>query len=513
MKKGIYKIVDLSRLTQIILVVVCAVNLFSCKKIIEQAPENRPYDQVFWQKEKDAQQALAGDYALLRKALTVNNDFAGLAMSHFAYGDLSAGFFTTFDEYAYNFLTSGGKGEQIACFIGDYVESLQNWTPHYKTITLANTILNKVAEMPVSKFTDEAAKNKILGEALFLRAFSYFYMVRIWGDVPLLTAYDPQPGGSSNVARTDELIVLDTCISDLQKAITMLDWNTDETSVRAGKGAVHTLLAHVYMWKDFLTNGADHSNLQKAIDAVNEITNKGNYGLVIPNYPRLFKGKSEEGIFEINMAFEQKEQQVETGFYYHTLTDPYIKRKTGKYGKFDAAKINNLFTPDDTRTDAYFDFSTISSSDPLLIKYCGANNQNVTYEDVANFSNAAVNSNIIIFRLADVMLLRAEANAKAGNYGAARVDLDAIREKAGLAASTVLDDELYTAVIEERMRELFCEGHTWYDLVRSKLLPEKVDRFSQTRFSQEGWKWPVGRALFLNNNVLAQTDYWKGKVR
>lgn len=511
MKKGIYKIFDLSRLTQIMLVVVCAAGLLSCKKIIEQAPENRPYDQVFWQTEKDALQALSGDYALLRKALTVNNDFAGLAMSHFAYGDLPTGFFTTFDEYAYNFLTSGGKGEQIACFIGDYVESLQNWTPHYKTITLANTILNKVPEMPASKFADDASKNKILGEALFLRAFSYFYMVRIWGDVPLLTAYDPQPGGSSNVARTDELIVLDTCINDLQKAATLLDWNADETSVRAGKGAVHALLAHVYMWKDFLTNGADHTNLQKAISAIDEITNKGNYGLVIPDYPRLFKGKSEEGIFEINMAFEQKEQQTETGFYYHTLTDPYIKRKTGKYGKFDVGEIDNLFTDDDTRKSAYFDFS--SSNDPLLIKYCGANNQNIVYEDVANFSNAAVNSNIIIFRLADIMLLRAEANAKAGNYAAARIDLDAIRAKAGLEASTVTDDELYTAVIEERMRELFCEGHTWYDLVRSRLLTTKVDRFSQTRFDQEGWKWPVGRALFLNNNVLTQTDYWKGKVR
>jgi hypothetical protein len=519
MKKRTFKLYTLKQITAAFLLSAALVTVVSsCSKIIEQSPQNSPYDQVFWQSEKDANQALAGDYALLRKALTVYNDkdWQDGNMSHFAYGDLSTGEFSEFNHYAYNFLVQGGHNFGIADFTGDYISSFQDWTPHYKTITQSNTILEKVPNISADKFKDPSGRNKIIGEALFLRAFSYFYMVRIWGDVPLITKYDPQPGNSVNIPNTSELVVLDTCINDLKRAISLLPWgyeNPGEAGVRANAGAANALLAHVYMWKDFLTKGAESSNLQNAISAIEEVISKGGYSLLpSTEYARLFKGKSEEGIFEIGMSFEQNEQQQETGFYYITLIDPYIKGKTEKWGILDGNRINDYFEETDKRREAFFDFT--DPDDPILVKYCGGNKENVVYKDAANFSQTAVNSNIIIFRLADILLLRAEANAKMGNYAAARTDLDEIRAtKGGLEPYAGTDEELYDEIISERARELFCEGHLWYDLVRSGSLTWRVEGFSEDRYANEGWKWPISRKLFLNNNVLVQNKFWQGKVR
>jgi hypothetical protein len=126
---------------------------------------------------------------------------------------------------------------------GDNVFVNNWWNGAYSVIAQANLALDKV---PGINPMDEAQKKRILGEAQFLRAWSYFYLVRLYGDVPLLTkpvnATDPM----MYPPRTSKDSVYNQIVADLKAAEAAgLDW-TDATG-RASMGAVKSLLAEVYL--------------------------------------------------------------------------------------------------------------------------------------------------------------------------------------------------------------------------------------------------------------------------
>lgn len=492
----------------------------SCKKLLDQEPINSPYNSVFWKNQRDAEQGVAGGYAMLRRALTINTAFGG-DMSHFAYGSLTSYEFLRFDQYDLGFLTNGGNGLAAADFLGDYLDPLQNWTPFYKIVTQSNAILHNVPNIPDNQFTETPARtrNRFMGEAYFLRAYTYFYMTRLWGDVPLISELDNDPAHSGNIARTNEKIVLDSCIRDLKQAINLLPWdakNGNEKAVRAYKGTAYALLAHVYMWKNFLMKGSDTKNLTDAIAAVDSLEASGRYQLLpAAMYPKIFHGKSDEGIFEINMQVAQGEQQIETGFYYKTLFEPFIKKKTGKNDIINKELLDDIYDDEaDLRLKYYF--SGLQGDDPskiVLCKFAGPQAENIYYKNPGNASGAAVDANIILLRYPDLLLLRAEAYADLGNDGSALKDINAVRRRAG-AADTDGNGDVKYEVFRERSRELYGEAQRWYDLVRTGYLKnENGGRFTISRYDANGWKWPLARALFLNNNVLIQNTYWLGKVK
>jgi len=498
----------------------------SCKKLLDQDPINSPYNSVFWQNQRDAEQGVAGGYALLRKALTSNTEYQE-NMSHFAYGSLPAFEFTDYNQYDVRFLVKGGDGMNTADFLGSYLEPYHDWTPYYKVITQANIMLHNIPNIPDAQFTDAATKtrNRYLGEAYFMRAFSYLYMVRIWGDVPLVTKYDPDPVNAVNLPRISEKVVLDTVISDLKNAIKLLPWeykNGSERAVRANRGAAFGLLAHTYMWRNFLNKGQVVSDVTNAIAAVDSVEKSGQYQLLDASlYPKVFHGKSAEGVFEINMQVANGEQQIEKGFYYNILKTPFIADKNGKIDAPNTDLINMLYDEESTDLRRQYYFTNLNVDDQysvMMVKFAGPNRENINYKNPGNFTNAAVDANIILMRYADLLLLRAEAYADQGNVGAALKDINFVRARS--QAEPILEEDVTNIREEaflERSRELYGEGQRWYDLVRTGFLTNQDMNaggiFPQDRFDAGGWKWPVGRVLFLNNNVLAQNQFWLGKVK
>lgn len=498
----------------------------SCKKLLDQEPINSPYNSVFWKNQRDAEQGVAGGYALLRRALTSNTAW-DQNMSHFAYGSLPAYEFSDYNQYDVRFLVKGGDGMNTADFLGSYLEGYHDWSPYYKVITQANIMMHNIPNIPDAQFTDQPTRtrNRFLGEAYFLRAFSYFYMVRIWGDVPLVTKYDPNPVTSENIPRTNEKAILDTCIADLKKAISLLPWeykSGTERAVRANRGAAFGLLAHAYMWRNFLNKGQVVSDVTNAIAAIDSVENSGQYQLLPAEmYPKIFHGKSMEGIFEINMQVANGEQQVEKGFYYNILKTPFINNKDSKIDAPNIDLINLLYDEDGTDLRRRYYFTNLDASgqyDVLICKFAGPNRENINYRNPGNFTDAAVDANIILMRYADLLLLRAEAYADQGNTGAALQDINRVRARS--QAEPILAEDVTDIKVEaflERSRELYAEGQRWYDLVRTRMLMNgdvnAAAGFPQDRFDAGGWKWPVGRVLFLNNSVLKQNDYWLGKVK
>ncbi|PSL46462.1 SusD-like starch-binding protein associating with outer membrane [Chitinophaga niastensis] len=492
----------------------------SCKKLLEQQPINSPYNSVFWQNQRDAEQGIAGNYALLRNALTTNTAFGGY-MSNFAYGSLPAYEFSVFNQYDLSFLVNGGNSMATADFLGDYLDPLADWTPYYKIITQSNIILYNVPKIPDNQFTETPTptRNRFLGEALFLRAYTYFYMTRIWGDVPLINQYDADPAHAKNVPRTNEKMVLDSCVNDLKQAINLLPWTNKkgaEVAVRANKGAAYALLAHIYMWQNFLTKGSNPAYLSNAIAAVDTLESSGQYQLLpATNYPSIFHGKTSEGIFELNMQVSTIEQQTEDGYYYNILQDPLIIKKSGSPAILNTDLMNDIYDDStDLRLNYFFyGLKETNITKHILCKFAGPNAQNIYYKNPGNNTGAAVDANIILLRYADLILLRAEAYADQGNAGAALSDINKVRRRAG-AADTDGNGDVKYEVFRERSRELYGEGQRWYDLVRTGYLKtESGGKFTDTRYNAEGWKWPVARKLFLNNTVLTQNSYWLGKVK
>ncbi|WP_316815142.1 RagB/SusD family nutrient uptake outer membrane protein [Pedobacter nyackensis] len=508
--KKIYAIVML------LLIVASTVLFSSCKKLLNFAPEDAPYEGSFWKTQDDAISALAGVYSLSRKSM-FRGEYTHY-MSHFSYGDLSTGQFNKVNsDFVLSFLVEGdtyyGTGINIGDFIGPYLEDLGDWSSYYKTINMANTVLQKVNGMPNNLFTDNR-KNRILGEAYFLRAFNYFYMVRLWGDVPLVLKNSADPVKSENLPRVSEKIVLDSALADLAKAQKFLKFTTgNDHSVSADKGAVFALKANILRWKYFLNKNTDNALLTEAVASIDSITNAGTYSLVsAANFDKLYKGRSSEAIFEIATSLVQNEFQLGDGYFYVTSMQPYIKDRFQMPVVLNVDLLDGIYQYGSDARMAY-NFDKSDEENWILTKYTGRNSENVKFRNPENSTNPMVDCNIPIFRLGEQLLLRAECKELLGNFSGARTDLNIVRQRANVLGFTGGDGELKTEIFEETYREIAFEGQLWYVMIRNNQMPAYTEgRFPQSRFDQEGWKWPIARSILQKNQLLVQNKYWNGKL-
>jgi hypothetical protein len=283
----------------------------------------------------------------------------------------------------------------------------------------------------------------------------------------------------------------------------------NDRAVRANRGAAYALLAHIYAWR---------GDYAKAAPAADSVILKGGYSLVNRNNMlTIYQGKSAEGIFEI--AESAANEGNSTGIATRTLKTPYLLTNTGNSAMpLDLTSLYTRFytdTVNDLRAKRTFAF--LGSTDPISIKY-----SNITYTSTATNGQPAspiARNNIIVFRLGDIKLLRAEALAASGTLGEARTILNEIRAAAGLTATTATDANLFEAIIDERGRELFLEGHRYYDLVRlgKKTGILKFDsgtssRMNSADFQQGKYIWPIEPSIIYINPLLTQTPFWSNKM-
>ena len=138
----------------------------------------------------------------------------------------------------------------------------------------------------------------------------------------------------------------------------------------------------------------------------------------------------------------------------------------------------------------------------------------ITYLDVDKL-NWEMDNTFVLFRLSDMYLLRAEAHYELQEYDLARAYLKKIHERAGISdtvADNIPDDQLGTEICEERMRELYLEGHNLYDWVRNGQYAGR-NGYTMNRYTQEGYLWPVNSTLIIDNQYVHQTPYWTDKMQ
>jgi hypothetical protein len=309
-------------------------------------------------------------------------------------------------------------------------------------------------------------KNRHVGEAKFLRALAYFDLVRIWGDVPLVTAPISINEGYARKREKVETIYKDLIIPDLLDAESKLPVNYTGLDVgRATKGAARSILGRVYLTvKDFV----------KAEAKLQEVT-KMSYAL-LPNYNDLFNYTRDEHHSEYIFDIEYQDGGLGIG---SGFSNKFLPKSAGSeadlfYGvKGGAGEQNtptveyfNAFDPNDKRRDV-----TVAKG------YLDNNGVFKGFIQIATFTKKylavtpAINDSKVnwkVIRYGDVVLMYAEALNENGKTAEAIPYINMIRQRAGLPLYTTLSQaEARTNIYNERRFELGMEGVRWFDLVRT----------------------------------------------
>jgi starch-binding outer membrane protein, SusD/RagB family len=341
------------------------------------------------------------------------------------------------------------------------------WASIYDGLNVANNVIDKVPGM--GDMTD-AEKNKALGELRFLRGLHHFNLMNFFGAIPLKT--EPTIGVSNlNAGRDPVDAVYGQVIEDLVFAAENLP--ASSVKYRASKFAAKALLARVYLYQ---------GDYDKAWQEANDVILNGGYTL-LPDYGNLFgKDAPAESIFEVDFTEVDRNRIAEYNF---------PKSLNGRREVAPDAGLLAAYEPGDLRKD-------------VSIALDGSNLYAFKYRDLSKGAD-----NVIVLRLAEMYLIRAEAGAQKTlpDLAAVRDDLNVIRTRAGLTASAANTKEaLLLAIEKERRVEFAFEGQRWFDLVRTNrattLLPN-VTNINKTLF-------PIPSSELHTNNspdMIQNTGY------
>jgi len=510
-----------------------------CRKYLYQGPIGSTYDIIFWSTPAGPEQAVLVMYGQLRANLRNNFSWDGCA-AHFVNGDLTAGTFVpsseSFLSYAIKPPTAEYRGYKGIPYYFNYVPYwqpiLMNCSRYYKLIAQANLILKKAPQMPSYFFVNEETRKKFIAEALFMRSYAYFYMIRIWGDPVFADKFyeDIDYGNIPPKPRTAESVVLDSCLKDLkQAAIYFPQQDTAITSIRANGATNAALIAHIYAWKHQYDSA--HVYCQKVI-------NLNRYSLEsMSNYSNLWTGSgSKENIFEIAMLNNLNDpnfkpgNESEWGEAKFACFATFLKGSAVADEKTSCWMVplrgvvtNYLFvdTINDARYKKLFVYTPAGDKDSagyMLLKYTNFHYQDSTKSILPYFDN-----NLVLLRLSDIYLLDAEALTMMGDYVNANLALSKTEIRAGInsykKATTKLD--LLNEIVAERGREFIGEGSWYYDLIRTESLIQGISGVGsgwlekvgygvdRTNPLTKGYYWPLDMTtLFPQDNLLTQNPYF-----
>lgn len=409
---------------------------FGCADRLEIAPPSNVSVDVFYQTSDDIEQAVVAAYDALQNEgqygfnfmmyMEIRSDNASVESPTNVdgeYGDIDL------------FQLSSGNTRLAS-----------SWNSCYEGIQRCNIVLNRIGNVDM----DESAKTIRSGEVKFIRALTYFNLVRMWGDVPLVTTETTDPFDAFAIGRSSIADVYDQIITDLDEAVAVLPATSD--AGRATSGAAKTLLGKVHLTLE---------NWDEAVSTLSGITgytlnaNFGdNFGIANKNSP--------ESIFEV-----QFQSGVSEGSPYPNQVAPVgsadsllngIGSQRGE--NIPSSLLYNSFETGDLRRDLSIGI------------FNGTINFAVKLIDIP-LADYDSDLNVIVFRYADVLLMRAEALNEQGYAadGEAFDLLNQIRNRAGLADLTSVElpnqDSFREAVTEERRHEFVSENHRWFDLIRT----------------------------------------------
>ncbi|HNZ68707.1 MAG: RagB/SusD family nutrient uptake outer membrane protein [Prolixibacteraceae bacterium] len=401
----------------------------ACNDWLTVPPANNLIKEKFWKKTDDVNGALAATYNAMRDA----------HMNSLILGECRADLVSFSGSVFYNYA-------QIAESNISPTNGAVSWQAYYKAINLANTLMhyNKEVHKLDKTFTKDIM-DAVDAEALFIRSLAYFYLVRLWKDVPLVLEPSISDTTDLYLPKSTEKVVLAQVIQDLLKAKNMAYTTefrgTDYFYGRANKFSIMALLADVYLWNE---------QYQEAVNYCDSIINSGLYALEDNNnfFKIYYPGNSPlEAIMEFQ--YDDRLEGQNSPIYDNLITT---------YGTTNCAlktmKTNTLLNKQDARN-----FSGKSA----IWKYRGKDQLGLIER-----TSSERDGNWIIYRFADILLIKAEACIELGQLETANTLIGETLLRAGMPYEQVYDvKSLRTVLLDEKGREFLLEGKRWFDMLRA----------------------------------------------
>lgn len=520
----------MKKILSIFMLMMSLCSLTSCEDYLTLYPEDDMVDDEYWVDGNKVQSVVAASYRYMAE----DNVLRKLLY----WGEMRS------DNVSYNSGGNNVKNLYDANLLSS--NSIVKWDGFYKVINICNNIIQKAPAVCEKdpNFTVEKMHN-YMAEAYTMRALSYFYLVRAFRDVPYVDTPSDSEQKDYMVYQSDGDSIVNCLISDLEQyaiAWAPEDWDTEAHSHgRITLNAVRALLADLYLWKASDINNANaKTDYEQCVKLCDAIFSDDRSTLVFSEAPSVYNdvfyaGNAPENIFELNFV---------TGGLANNATSA-LYGNPNKSAVAQFTNTQNLFSTygdNDQRRYQYFKLSYTGNSSELsvastsIFKYEGmraASDYGST--DYSYRSNTSY-ANWIVYRLADVYLMKAEALAELAKINSNMEQAEQAVELCNVIHNRYnnnLDqltigqiDEAETVVLEERRREFCFEGKRWFDLlrkVRREGSTEKallmltsarsgdVSLYEARLSTMDAWYLPISKTEMDANPHLHQNAYYAQK--
>lgn len=470
---------------------VAILSLFSCDSFLEEDPRGVLSTEIFYNNDSEALLASNGLYRILHRGSLYNT--RGLD-NFLVNGTDEVGPSRNVNTNIHNYLINEGVSDGNA-----------TWGALYEIVRNASDIITRVTD---NENIIEETRNQVLGEALFMRALAYFHLTNLWGDVPYFRELLSLDELSSLERFSKEQIRIDMK-DDLEEAFGLLPSAYGASDLgRATKWAAKALQAKFYLFDE---------QWQLALDACNEIIDNSPH-ILLPNFADVFDQSdkdnqyNDELIFVVDFSTDPiigDGSTSRTDDYNPRLRDePFDRNSTPtennpdelanhellfnvlKERKEDMTGFGWAIPLPEIADQANWEANDLRYDATIVTEYLGFQLAFPYYRKNWNLSNDSPrqnhNENYIVFRLADIYLMAAEAENELNGPGGAYAYVNTVRERAfepNMPWSGMGQDQFRRAIRDERKFELATEGHRKMDLIRWGILLDVVTTVEHRPFN------------------------------
>jgi hypothetical protein len=479
------------------IVVLMVFTQISCNDWLELIPPGGLIRDEFWKTKADVDAVLMAAYS----------EFSSMDSKLFLLGELRG-------DMVIGGPRQGGNERQVSENNIYPDNNFVDWSVFYKIINYCNEVIvnaPKVQEID-NTFTDYQMEG-LVAEAYFLRSLAYFYLVRIYNEVPLILDPSESDDADFYVTKQSEETVLNQIVKDLEEnrvAAPSGSFKTISENIgRASKASYDALLADIALWR---------FEYDKVIEYVNRIEGNENYVLMPSGrwFELFYPGNSLEGIFEFQ--FDQSLRQNNSTYGLTSRNSNRYKPSQKALEMLSFEYASELVRGEDASIRKY------GEEDFIIWKYVGQAPDGQTERSGTDQQSC----NWIVYRLADVLLMKAEAYSQKEMYNQAFDIITKIRDRAGVGAINIANSPTAyeDAILNERALELAYEGKRWFDLLRmgrrnnyarkSTLIeiivsnvPSTQKRILATKLTNpKGWYLPIFEKEIERNRNLVQNPYY-----